>query len=240
MEIRALKTEDDYKWGLGQIEEMFDAEPGTPEADRLEVLVTLVEAYEDAHYPIPLPDPIEAIKFRMEAQDLSRKDLEAYIGSRARVSEVLNKKRHLTLEMIRNLERGLGIPSSVLIQQYDLVPWVRGASLSATPGRLETVRFDSNVTDVVILPLVEGSLQATSIAALHMSGSMYQTGMFFAGSGVRTQAPDIDILISDATPAPGSLVARILTDDLAGKGTYLELFSLVNTETRSAGKEIAQ
>ncbi|GFE58956.1 type II toxin-antitoxin system HigA family antitoxin [Geobacter sp. AOG1] len=118
MEIKPVKNEADYRVALEEIERLFDASPDTPEADRLEVLTTLVEAYEEKQYTIPLPDPIEAILYHMESRGLSRRDLEVYIGSRARVSEVLNRKRPLTMEMIRNLHRGLGIPAEVLIQPY--------------------------------------------------------------------------------------------------------------------------
>lgn len=120
MEIRPLKTETDYAEALAEIERLFDAEPGTPESDRLEVLTTLVEAYEANHYPIPLPDPIEALVYYMESRGWSRRDLEPYIGSRARVSEVLSRKRALSIEMIRKLHTGLGISADVLIQPYEL------------------------------------------------------------------------------------------------------------------------
>jgi HTH-type transcriptional regulator/antitoxin HigA len=119
MDIKPIKTETDYEAALQEIEELFEAKPDTPEGDRLEILSTLVEAYEEQHYPIPAPDPIEAIRYYMESRGLSRRDLEPYVGSRARVSEVLNKKRPLSLTMIRNLHRGLGIPAEVLIQQYE-------------------------------------------------------------------------------------------------------------------------
>lgn len=119
MEIKPIRTEVDYETALQEIERLFDAEPGTPEGDRLEVLSTLVEAYEEQHYHIPAPDPIEAIRYYMESRGLSRKDLEPYVGSRARVSEILNKKRPLSLPMIRNLHKGLGIPAEVLIQSYE-------------------------------------------------------------------------------------------------------------------------
>ena len=118
MEIKPIKNEADYQAVLEEIEQLFDATPDTPEGDRLEVLTTLVEAYEEKHYNIPMPDPIEAILYHMESRGLSRRDLEPYIGSRARVSEVLNRKRSLSMEMIRNLHRGLGIPAEVLIQPY--------------------------------------------------------------------------------------------------------------------------
>ena len=119
MEIRPIKTEADYEAALAKIETLFEAELGTPESDRLEVLTTLVEAYEEAHYAIPLPDPIEAIKYYMESRGLERRDLEPYLGSRARVSEILNRKRPLSLTMIRRLNENLGIPAEVLIQPYD-------------------------------------------------------------------------------------------------------------------------
>lgn len=118
MDIKPIKTETDYQAALEEIEGLFDAAPDTPEGDRLEVLVTLVEAYEEKHYSIPKPDPIEAILYHMESRGLTRRDLQPYIGSRARVSEVLNRKRPLTMEMIRNLHKELGIPAEVLIQPY--------------------------------------------------------------------------------------------------------------------------
>ena len=118
MDIKPIKTEADYQAALEEIEGLFDAAPDTPEGDRLEVLVTLVEAYEEKHYSIPKPDPIEAILYHMESRGLTRRDLQPLIGSRARVSEVLNRKRPLTMEMIRNLHKGLGIPAEVLIQPY--------------------------------------------------------------------------------------------------------------------------
>jgi len=120
MEIRPIKTEADYQVALKEIECLFGALPDTPEGDRLELLTTLVEAYEEKHYNIPLPDPIEAILYHMESRGLSRRDLEPYMGSRARVSEVLNRKRPLSIDMIRNLHAGLGISAEVLIQPYSL------------------------------------------------------------------------------------------------------------------------
>ena len=120
MEIKPIKTEADYEATLEEIERLLDSKPGTVEADRLEVLTILVEAYEEKHYPIPLPDPIEAILYHMESRGLSRRDLEPFIGSRARVSEILNRKRPLTMNMIRNLHKGLGISVEVLIQPCDI------------------------------------------------------------------------------------------------------------------------
>lgn len=118
MMIRPIKTEADYETALKEIERLFDAKPGTAEADRLEVITTLMEAYEEKHYAIPLPDPIEAILYHLESRGLSRRDLEPFIGSRARVSEVLNRRRPLTMEMIRKLHDGLGISAEALIQPY--------------------------------------------------------------------------------------------------------------------------
>ncbi|MFL5803013.1 MAG: type II toxin-antitoxin system HigA family antitoxin [Roseiflexaceae bacterium] len=118
MDIRPIKTEADYRTALAEIEQLFAAEPDTPDGDRLDLLTTLVEAYEAHVYPIATPDPIEAIVYYLESRGLARRDLEPYLGSRARVSEVLNRKRPLTLEMIRRLHTGLGIPADVLIQPY--------------------------------------------------------------------------------------------------------------------------
>lgn len=120
MDIHPIRTEADYEAVLADIERLFDAAPHTPEGDRLEVLATLVEAYEEQHYSIPDPDPIEAIKYHMESRGLGRRDLEPYLGSRARVAEVLNRKRPLSLEMIRRLHSGLGIGAEILIQPYPL------------------------------------------------------------------------------------------------------------------------
>jgi HTH-type transcriptional regulator / antitoxin HigA len=105
---------------LDEIQTLWNAEPGTPEADRLDVLIVLVQAYEAEHYPTPDPDPIDMILHVMEARNLSRGDMEPYLGSRARVSEILNRRRPLSLEMIRKLQAGLGIPADVLIQPYKL------------------------------------------------------------------------------------------------------------------------
>jgi HTH-type transcriptional regulator/antitoxin HigA len=116
MEIKPIKTEADYRAAMEEVERLFDAAPDTPEGDRLEMLITLIEVYEEKHYVIPLPDPVEAILYYIESRGLSRRDLEQFIGSRARVSEVLNRKRRLTIGMIRKLHAGLGIPAEVLIQ----------------------------------------------------------------------------------------------------------------------------
>jgi HTH-type transcriptional regulator/antitoxin HigA len=116
MDIKPIKTEQDYQEALAEIDRLFDAEPGTPAADRLDVLVTLVEAYEAQNYPMPLPDPIAAIEFHMERLGMSRRELESLIGSRGRVSEILNRRRPLTMRMIRNLHDGMGISYDVLMQ----------------------------------------------------------------------------------------------------------------------------
>ena len=118
MDIRPIRNDADYEAALAEIDKLFGAAPGTPEFDRLDVLATLVQAYEREHYPVAAPDPIEAIEYFIESRGLSRRDLEPYIGSRARVSEVLNRKRPLTLAMIRKLHAGLGIQADVLVQSY--------------------------------------------------------------------------------------------------------------------------
>ncbi|HEY3283588.1 MAG TPA: transcriptional regulator [Armatimonadota bacterium] len=122
MNINAIKGEADYDAALQEIGSLLDAEEGSPEADRLEVLTALVSAYEQQHYPMPLPDPIEAIRCYMETRGLTRKDLEKCIGSRGRVSEILSRERPLTLAMIRRLSAQLGIPGDILIQPYALAP----------------------------------------------------------------------------------------------------------------------
>jgi HTH-type transcriptional regulator / antitoxin HigA len=120
MEIRSIRTEEDYRKALKKAGEIWDAQPGIPEADELESLLPLIEDYEEDHYHIDPPDPIEAIKVRMEDLRLSRKDLESCIGSRERVSDILNRKRPLTLPMIRRLSEKLGLPGDVLIAPYPL------------------------------------------------------------------------------------------------------------------------
>jgi HTH-type transcriptional regulator/antitoxin HigA len=115
MLIRPIRTDADHAAALRRIDKLMDTEPGTPEADELDVLATLVEAYEDRHFPMADPDPLAAIQFRMEQLGLSRKDLEPLLGSRGRVSEVLNGRRALSLQMIRRLNRELGIPLESLV-----------------------------------------------------------------------------------------------------------------------------
>jgi HTH-type transcriptional regulator/antitoxin HigA len=116
MDVAPIKTKRDHRRALKEIEGLMDAKRGTPEGDRLDVLVTLVEAWEAKHYPIDLPDPVAAIKYHMEQQGLAPKDLVPYIGSRNRVYEVLNRKRPLTRKMVWRLHRGLGIPAESLIK----------------------------------------------------------------------------------------------------------------------------
>lgn len=118
MEIKPIKTEQDYNQALERLEVIFDARKGTKEGDELEVLGILIEKYEDDYFPIDLPDPIEAIKFRMEQMNYSQNDLAKVIGLKSRASEILNKKRKLSLEMIRNLHTIMKIPTEVLIQSY--------------------------------------------------------------------------------------------------------------------------
>jgi HTH-type transcriptional regulator / antitoxin HigA len=116
--IKPIKTKKDYQAAMQRLEVIFDAKPGTPEGDELEVLGILVDTYEQEHYRIDYPDPIEAIKFRMEQMGYSQSDLAKVVGLKSRASEILNKKRKLTLEMIRQLHQVLGIPTDVLIQSY--------------------------------------------------------------------------------------------------------------------------
>lgn len=119
MKLKPIKTEQDYQEALNRLELIFDAKLGTEEGDELEVLSILIAAYEDEHFPIDLPDPIEAIKFRMEQLGLKQKDLAEIVGFKSRVSEILNKKRKLSLDMIRKLNLRLRIPTEVLIQEYE-------------------------------------------------------------------------------------------------------------------------
>ena len=115
MNIKPIRNDDDLQQAFYRLEKIFQAQEGTPEADEREILVTLIEAYENKNYPINPPDPIEAIKFRMEQQGLTAKDLEVFIGSSGRVSEILNRKRPLSLRMIKRLHEGLRIPYESLL-----------------------------------------------------------------------------------------------------------------------------
>ena len=118
MTLKPIKTKKDYQDALVRLERIFDAKPGSTEGDELEILGILVDNYEKVHYPIEFPDPIEAIKFRMEQLGYNQSDLATIIGLKSRASEILNKKRKLTLDMIRNLHNTLNIPTDVLIQCY--------------------------------------------------------------------------------------------------------------------------
>lgn len=118
MNIKPIKTEKDYQKALKRLEVIFDSRPGTKEGDELDILGFLIERYEDEHYHIEAPDPIEAIKFRMEQMGYKQKDLAVIIGYKGRVSEILSRKRKLTLEMVRNLHEKLNIPLQALVQAY--------------------------------------------------------------------------------------------------------------------------
>ncbi len=122
MDIKPIRTKADYRAALKAVESLMGAKARSPEGDRLDVLVTLIEGYERTHFPMDLPDAVEAIKFRMEQQGLTPKDLEPLIGRSNRVYEVLNRRRGLTLAMIQKLHAGLGIPAESLLRQTVLVP----------------------------------------------------------------------------------------------------------------------
>jgi HTH-type transcriptional regulator/antitoxin HigA len=115
-DVKPIRTNADYEAALLELKKLWGAKSGTMQGDRLDVLATLIDAYESEHFPMDPPDPVEAIKFRMEQQRLSRKDLEPFIGTRTRVAEVLNRKRSLSVAMIRRLHEGLGIPADILIR----------------------------------------------------------------------------------------------------------------------------
>lgn len=115
-ELKPIRSTADYEAALAEVERLWGAKAGTPKGDRLDVLATLIDAYEATRFPLDRPDPIDAIKFRMEQMGLTRRDLEPLIGSRARVAEVLNRKRNLSIDMIRRLNEELGIPAEILIR----------------------------------------------------------------------------------------------------------------------------
>ncbi|MDR9488684.1 helix-turn-helix domain-containing protein [Salibacter sp.] len=118
MNLAPIRNEQDYQNALNRLEEIFDTKKGTEEGDELEILSILIDKYENENFPIEMPDPIEAIKFRMEQLGIKQKDLAEIIGFKSRVSEILSKKRKLTLKMIRKLNTALHIPTDVLIQDY--------------------------------------------------------------------------------------------------------------------------
>ena len=121
MKLRPIKTELDYQNALQEIEQLFDVEPNSPECDRLDILTTLVEAYEQKHFPIEAPDPIEAILYYLEARGLCDRDLESSIGNSEQVTAILNRQKPLTLDVIRRLNKDLGLPAEILIQPYSLI-----------------------------------------------------------------------------------------------------------------------
>lgn len=131
MTIKPIRSEADHAAALVRLAAIFDAAPGTPEADEAEVISTLVQLYEERHFPVDLPSPVAAIRFRMDQQGLKAKDLIPFIGSASKVSEVLSGRRRLSLAMIRNLIRGLGIPAKVLLQ----VPAARETAFGAWAPR---------------------------------------------------------------------------------------------------------
>lgn len=119
-DVKPIRSEADHEAALAEVERLWGAKAGTPRGDRLDVLATLIDAWESKHHPMDPPDPIEAIKFRMEQQNLTRKDLEGILGTRTRVAEVLNRRRGLSINMIRRLHKELGIPAEVLIRTSKL------------------------------------------------------------------------------------------------------------------------
>ena len=120
VDVKPIRSEADHEAALAEVERLWGATSGTPRGDRLDVLATLIDAWEGEHHPMDPPDPIEAIKFRMEQQNLTRKDLEGILGTRTRVAEVLNRRRGLSINMIRRLHEELGIPADVLIRSSRL------------------------------------------------------------------------------------------------------------------------
>lgn len=119
MKLVPIRNENDYQNALNRLEDIFDAKKGTEEGDELEILSILIDQYENENFPIGMPDPIEAIKFRMEQMGMKQNDLAKVVGFKSRVSEILNKKRKLTLQMIRKLHTALHIPTEVLVQDYN-------------------------------------------------------------------------------------------------------------------------
>jgi len=120
MNIKLIKTEEDYQIALEKLDKVFDAPEGTPESDQADILALLIDEYEKIHYPIEAPDPIDAIKIRMEEMQFKQKDIAVALGGRNRASEILNRKRKLTVDMIRNLTESLNLSASLLIKDYQL------------------------------------------------------------------------------------------------------------------------
>ena len=125
--VRPIHNDSDHSAALQEIERLWNSEDGSLEAERLDLLMLMVEAYEAEHYPIPAPDPIDMIEFVMDQRGLSKSDLIPYLGSRAKVSEILNRRRPLLLEMICKLHSGLGLPADILVQPYEVKPYVSAA-----------------------------------------------------------------------------------------------------------------
>ncbi len=120
MDIKLIKTEEEYQIALEQLDKIFDAAEGSPDSDQADILALLIDEYENIHYPIEAPDPIEAIKIRMEEMQLKQKDIAAALGGKNRASEILNRKRKLTVDMIRKLTKSLNLSASLLIKDYKL------------------------------------------------------------------------------------------------------------------------
>lgn len=147
MEIKPINSDNDYRDSLKEIERLFNSEPGTPDGDKLDVLITLVTVYEAKHYPIQLPDPVDAIRYHMERLGLTQKNLEKFIGVPSHVSEILNRRRPLSLQMIRNLNKGLGISLEILIQEYETIikePMYSAGSSSFSFGAPIIVLLNNN------------------------------------------------------------------------------------------------
>jgi HTH-type transcriptional regulator/antitoxin HigA len=149
MDLKPIKTEQDYEAALQEIDRLWEAKPDTPEGDKLEILVTLVEAYEHNRYELPPPDAIEALAYFMESRGWTCKDLVPYLGSRGRVSEILSRKRPLTLAMIRKLAYGTGIPASILIQPYETEQ--DNASVDADYRRIKAPRSGRSATRKLVI-----------------------------------------------------------------------------------------
>lgn len=162
---KIIKNEADYETALARIDELMDVNPGTPEEDELELLVTLVEMYEEKTHPIGLPDPVEAIKFRMEQMEMKQKDLIPFIGSRSKVSEVLSRQRPLSIAMMRKLNEGLGIPAEVLLKEP-------GAMITPSPAGIEWGRFPlAEILKREWLPDFSGTLSEAKKQAEDLLGS---------------------------------------------------------------------
>jgi HTH-type transcriptional regulator/antitoxin HigA len=172
MQPKLLKTEADYEAALAYVETLMDAAPGSPEEEALEVFALLIDTYEQAHHPIDLPDPVEAIKFRMEQQGLRQKDMVPYLGSQSKVSEVLSRKRPLSLTMIRALHEGLGIPAEVLLQEpgqeiperrykprdYPFAEMFKRGYFAPFAGSLREARLRAEALLVDFFSILEGAL----------------------------------------------------------------------------------